>query len=391
MQTTRRALTAAAGLAAFLAVTSCSSSDRAAAPTSTVPAPSTPIPQAPERPVGSGTGVMFGVSLDWSREQLAEYASHLGHNPAVAVNFSGFPLTDTDRTNVEAAAGQVRRQGAVLLLTLEPNEGLSAASTEGALSDLVTLLTRINDSGVGVIVRFGQEMNGSWYAWGQQPTAYVEAFRKLAAAVHSTASSATMWAPNYGGGYPFSGGRYVATEGTADFDALDTNHDGIIDGTDDPYAPYYPGDAAVDWVGMSLYHWGNTYPWGANVVAEPDKFVRQLTGTYTGAGGNDLAVPDFYAEYAVGRSKPLAIAETAALVNTERDASNALAIKQEWWQQVLAADIPTRFPALRMVNWFEWDKYEAEVRARVDWTVTQDPDVRAAFAKALPQWLEYGS
>jgi hypothetical protein len=381
VQTTRRALTAAAGLAAVLAVTSCSAKEPAGAPTS----------NAPARPVGSGTGVLFGVSLDWAHEQLAEYADHLGHSPAVAVNFSGFPFRDTDRTNIEAAADQVRRQGAALLLTLEPNEGLSAASTDEALGDLVALLTRINDSGVGVIVRFGQEMNGSWYAWGQQPTAYVEAFRKLAAAVHSTPSSATMWAPNYGGGYPFAGGQYVAREGTADFDALDTNHDGIVDGTDDPYAPYYPGDVAVDWVGMSLYHWGNTYPWGANVIPEPDKFVQQLTGTYDGAGGNDLAVPDFYAEFAVGHSKPLAIVETAALVNTERDSSEALAIKQEWWQQVLAAGIPTRFPALRMINWFEWNKYEAEVRSRVDWTVTQDPAGRAAFTRALPDWLEYGT
>ncbi len=28
----------------------------------------------------------------------------------------------------------------------------------------------------------------------------------------------------------------------------------------DPYAPYYPGDAATDWVGMSLFHWGSGYP-----------------------------------------------------------------------------------------------------------------------------------
>ena len=62
-----------------------------------------------------------------------------------------------------------------------------------------------------VVVRFAHEMNGSWYPWGQQPAAYVEAFRRVAGAVHTGApGSAVMWAPNYGGGYPFTGGTHAA-------------------------------------------------------------------------------------------------------------------------------------------------------------------------------------
>ena len=44
-------------------------------------------------------------------------------------------------------------------------------------------------------------------------------------------------------------------------------------GRDDPYAPYWPGADAVDWVGMSLYHWGSAHPWGENEVPEPGKFA----------------------------------------------------------------------------------------------------------------------
>ena len=29
----------------------------------------------------------------------------------------------------------------------------------------------------------------------------------------------------------------------------------VLTMTDDPYLPYYPGDDAVDWVGISLFHW----------------------------------------------------------------------------------------------------------------------------------------
>lgn len=292
--------------------------------------------------------------------------------------------------NLQDAVDQVRQQGATLLLTLQPTAGLSSV-TDASLTDLRKVLTRINDSGVPMIVRFAHEMNGSWYAWGEQPVEYVSTFRRVAAAVHATSSSATMWAPNYGGGYPFAGGAYQAKPGTADYAALDTNHDGMVNGKDDPYAPYYPGNDAVDWVAMSLYHWGATYPWGANVVPEPDKFAQQLTGTYNGTGGDDLAVPGFYTEYGVDDRKPVAIAETAALVNTSKDTTDALAIKRDWWSQVLSPGLSSRFPDLKMINWFEWDKFETQVNAKVDWSVTANPAQRAAFTEALPAWLDYGS
>jgi len=44
-----------------------------------------------------------------------------------------------------------------------------------------------------------------------------------------------------------------------------------------------------------------------------------------------------------------------------------------------------------MINWFEWDKQEPEVGARVDWTATTNPAVRRAFTAALPAWLHFGT
>jgi hypothetical protein len=336
------------------------------------------------------TGALFGVNLDWGHELLSTYAARLTHHPAVAVWFTDFPMSSQERTYLSQTVTQVRAQDAILLLTLQPTRGL-AAVTNAIATNLATTLAAANRHGTPVIVRFGHEMNGSWYQWGQQPAAYVAAFRRVAVAVHRLApGSAMMWAPNYGGGYPFTGGRYAAKPGTADYKALDTNHDGVVDSRDDPYAPYWPGDAYVDWVGMSLYHWGNTYPWGANVIPEPGKFVQQLTGTYDGAGGDDRAVPNFYLVYGVQHHKPIAIAETAALVNTSRSTSNELAIKQAWWRQVFASTIPTKYPDIKMINWFEWEKYEVEVHALVDWTATKVPAVRAAFTRQLPRWLRFG-
>src|SRR5205823_9919968 len=132
-------------------------------------------------------------------------------------------------------------------------------------------------------------------------------------AVHAKAPlTATVWAPNYGAGYPFRGGRYEVGPGSSDFSLMDTNGDGVLSIADDPYVPYYPGDDAVDWVGMSLYHWGSAYPWGENEVPEPGKFLAQLTGAYAGANGDERLVPDFYAVYGEMHHKPVAITETAA-------------------------------------------------------------------------------
>ncbi|BDZ44826.1 hypothetical protein [Naasia aerilata] len=138
---------------------------------------------------------------------------------------------------------------------------------------------------------------------------------------------------------------------------------------------------------MSLYHWGSAHPWGENELPEPGKFAAQLAGEYAGLGGDDRMLPDFAGVYSAVRGKPLAIPETAALVVPRGDPGGELAIKQAWWRQVFSPETASRFPNLRMVNWFEWDKQETEVGARVDWSVTSDPASAAAFAGDLPDWL----
>ncbi len=335
-------------------------------------------------------GALFGVNLDLEATPLAEYAKGLGHKPAVSVSFTDFPYDEQGWANLEGAAEQIRASGQMMLLTLEPHQGLGAV-TEKTAGDLAADLALLNSAGVPVVVRFAHEMNGSWYPWSQRPAEYVAAFRRMAEAVHAKApGSAMMWAPNYGGGYPFPAGEHTAQPSTVEFSALDTDTDGTLSAADDPYAPYYPGDDAVDWVGMSIYHWGSQHPWGENELPETDKFVQQLAGTYSGANGDDSAVPDFYAVYGHDHDKPVAIPETAALFAPGGGGADELALKQAWWEQVFAPGIAEQFPQIRMVNWFEWSKQESEVAGQVDWTSTGTPRVRKAFTEALPAWLRYG-
>lgn len=334
-------------------------------------------------------GVLFGVNIDWEQETLEQYRSNLGKHPAAAVQFSDIPYDRNTWSYTVGSAGQVKENGGVLILTLEPHGGLDTLS-DSVIQTLVTDLKALNDTGVPVVVRLAHEMNGTWYAWGQQPTKYVDAYRRVAAAVHAGApGSSMMWAPNYGGGYPFLGGQYAAAPGTADFTLLNTDHDGRLTMNDDPYAPYYPGDDSVDWVGISLYHWGNKRPWGDNEITEPTKFADMLSGDYKGTAGDDGAVPNFYDVYGVKHAKPVAIVETAAIYTPSRPGASESAIKQAWWQQVFSEDFHRRFPQVKMINWFERKKYEIEIKDAVDWRAAGTPAMGQAFAAALPTWVRY--
>jgi hypothetical protein len=348
----------------------------------------TPVAHA-ERPLARlepAHGTYFGVNLDWSHDTPTDFNQRLGMQAAVYVQFMRFPLEPDEEVYLDEFVQQVGDQHGIGLLTLEPSIALDSITPEMA-QQLADKLGAYNRAGVPLIVRFAHEMNGSWYSWGQQPVAYVQAFRMVAQAVHETApQTAMLWAPSYGGGYPFTGGTYAAAPGSADYDALDTNRDGVVDQYDDPYAPYYPGDDAVDWVGMTMYHWGESYPWGNNVVPEPGKFAAQITGKYTGTAGDQSMLPNFYEMYAVGRGKPMAIPETSAFYNTTVSGDSELDIKRDWWRQVYSSAVLDQFPAIKMINWFEWRKPEAEAKgAIVDWTLTSDPAQAAEFRADLPR------
>jgi hypothetical protein len=329
------------------------------------------------------SGTYFGVSLDWEHDSAIVFNQRLGKQAAVYVGFFSFPFDSTQSGYLDYFMQQVLEQKGLALITLEPFGGLQTI-TEAVAQDLGVRLAQYNKQGIPVLVRFAHEMNGSWYPWSQQPSNYIKAFNSIASAVHEHApDTAMLWAPNSGGGYPFAGGKYIAKPGSDNFTLLDTNKDGKLSMDDDMYLPYYPGDSAVDWVGMSVYHWGNSYPWGENEIPEEGKYVAIITGNYNGLDGDQWAVPDFYDIYANLHKKPVAITETAALFNPSAGGAAELLIKQTWWRQVFNPQNIDRFPKIKMINWFEWRKYENETKSEIDWTVTYNADMAKDFLHDL--------
>ena len=329
----------------------------------------------------------FGMNLDWANDSVSAVSERLGATPSVWVQFVSFPLDPAQRANLDAFVEQVAAVDGIALLTLEPHAGLGAVTPEAAAELAEALNGYWMSSGVPTIVRFAHEMNGSWYPWAQQPDAYVAAFRIVADAIHAGApASAMAWAPNEGSGYPFSGGEFASGD-----PALDTDGDGAITNADDPYAPYWPGDEAVDWVGMSLYHWGLAYPWRENELPADGTFRALLTGGITGAHEGQLVIPDFYATYADGHDKPMGVFETAALYNPAADGPPEADLKSAWWAQVTDKGLSADFPRLAMINWFEWRKDEPEVGGVIDWRLTADPELaRELLASAPDGWLRFG-
>ncbi|KAI9004322.1 hypothetical protein DFJ74DRAFT_774268 [Hyaloraphidium curvatum] len=147
---------------------------------------------------------------------------------------------------------QARAEGgdpSLLMVTVLPNVTMDNVP-EGTLEALADQLERINRLGVGCIVRFAHEMNGPWHPYGQLPLAYVRAFRELHRLVH-TRTNMTFGRPT---------GATAGTPGDREKLALDTNGDGRIDGESDPYMPYYPGDAHVDWIALYVYRFSIPFP-----------------------------------------------------------------------------------------------------------------------------------
>eukprot|EP00271_Cylindrocystis_brebissonii_P008042 TRINITY_DN22077_c0_g1_i1.p1 TRINITY_DN22077_c0_g1~~TRINITY_DN22077_c0_g1_i1.p1 ORF type:complete len:1726 (+),score=392.82 TRINITY_DN22077_c0_g1_i1:475-5652(+) len=381
------------------------------------------VPSALLEPLYGG---YFGVTMN-NTIRVDDYVQSIGFSPTTFGAFAHFPLQVEDVDNLRKFLKQIASFGGVVLLSLEPWSGL-AAVTETACRELVDFLAPYELAGVSFFLRFGHEMNGGWYTWCQKPTLYKEKFRLLATYVQTfLCRTAMLWAPNYGEGYPFSAGGHSCVKGwCVDFELLDTNRDGVLSMEDDMYTPYYPGDDVVDWVGMTMYHWGRRGPWvnntvpeeqsfynkvplsqptppwneskRMNTVPEPNSFWEKLTGNYSGENGNETGLPNFYALFCGNDSvhqKPLAIPEVAAMWRGDAACcSDELEIKRTWWNQVLrlggdttdSRDVSKWLPRMKLVSWFDERKTEGGVT--IDWTFSLNATIRKKFVEDFDEQNE---
>ncbi|RAX46211.1 OpgC domain-containing protein [Arthrobacter sp. AQ5-05] len=341
---------------------------------------------APARAAGEGRAVppadqtpFLGALLDWATDSTAAHAKRLGAPAALYGHSISLPMSAQEQGHLRAYFGQVSAQGAHALLTIHP--AMPLTNIDGSRAS--ALAAQVADAATGyegkVFVRFGPQMNASWVRWGQRPEAYRDAFGVIATAMDSELGNPVMvWSPTAANDYPFRAPSTTAPSGGA-LGTLDTDGNGEWNLNDDPYAPYYPGDDVVDWVGLSAYHDETRDGPARNAVPAPGEF-KALLGDAEPVG--PPAAEDFYAAYASGKDKPLMV-ETAAFYSPGIQGGPVEAeTKRLWWQQVLAAP-GHGYDRIAAVVWNETIEQRQDGALNLDGRVTHTPDLAAAFADGL--------
>ncbi|KAI9341757.1 glycoside hydrolase superfamily [Obelidium mucronatum] len=345
--------------------------------------------------------IILGFSLDWSYETPSMIRQKMkGYTPVIFNAFMDLDAIATapyDAGLLNWFGSEVGRVGGILEITMMPTSNNPTSYSDEILDRLARDFSRINSFyGTPILLRFGSEMNGDWFVYGNQPMEFVRMFRRVTEFVRKhTNMTAMVWGPNIGITYPFVGGGStpIPTSGP-NFIAMDTNNDGEINSLDDPYTPFYPGDDVVDWVALSLYY----YPFAdcRNCPVPSTYFKDYLTGTcWIPNLVTDLdayqRIHDFYHMFCTPEShnKPMLLPETGSpYVPAYRNSSDVtqwseVDIKMAWWKQVLNSETLHNFPNLVAAVNFEESKIQGSANLLQDWKLTNTTSVLQAFMELL--------
>lgn len=360
-----------------------------AAVTSRAGIPASTVNSGEDLGASPGRPLLGGV-LEWGEDDAAGFAGRLQATPAVLGHDVSFPIKGAEKGYLREFLSQSAASGAHALITVNPTVPL-AEVTAGGAADFAAQLEELAEGFPGkLLIRFAPDMNSSWVSWGQQPGAYVPAYRAMAQAFDSKTNALMVWQPFQARDYPFTRNRNAPASGSPGFAALDTNSDGAWNGLDAPYAPYYPGDDVVDWAGLTTQHDDTGGKAAVNTLPADGELDSLLTGTARGAapGGDGGAASDgdgdanFYESYAVRRDKPLLL-QTAAYYSPSAGGPSETDIKSGWWKQVLGEAAPGKLERIAAVVWDEKTDVGDAGNTIIDWRLTRNAAVAAAAGEAV--------
>lgn len=278
--------------------------------------------------------IALGVYLpdQWKDPSLIDaYAKQMGRRPAIVLSYKRFDV----KPFYEPELDQIAKRGALPMVSWEPwdADGKPAklwAIARGRYDGYIRRSAEMAKAwGRPIMLRFAQEMNGSWAPWeqghvGSTPRSYILAWRHLVSVFRQVgADNVTwVWCPN-----------------------INTGHL--------PFMQYYPGDSWVDWVGLDGFNWGGSIGW------------RPFSEIFGGS----------YEELARRTDKPIVIAETGS-GQTGGD-------KAAWVTSALSRELPY-FERVRAVVW-----YNAVDRS--DFRIDSSPAALRAFRRGIAQPLYSGT
>ncbi|MCZ2819079.1 glycosyl hydrolase [Modestobacter sp. VKM Ac-2977] len=318
---------------------------RPAQPATALPGPThsaSPSPDPPAAVPEPAQTPTLGISAA-SIQELDAFIAATGTRPEV---FDVFEPWSADRPLDLDLADAVESRGARLSVTWEPwdpagprtdQPAYSLASIVGGAHDdyIDRYATSVRAHGRPLTIRLMHEMNGNWYPWGSGVNGnrdgdFVRAWQHVQGrfAALGVDNVEWLWAPNavYPGGAPLG--------------------------------PLFPGDAAVDAVGISNYNWG----------------ARTHDGHSTAWTDFGSLFDESIAEVRALTARPLWVAEVGS--------SGSGGSKAGWITEMMAA-VQQR-PDITGLVWFD----HIDVRADVDWRIETEPDAAAAWraaARSRPQ------
>ncbi len=183
--------------------------------------------------------------------------------------------------------------------------------------------------GKPLYLAFAHEMNGDWTSWspgvnGNTAAQFVSAWRRVHGIFRQAGATNVrwVWAP------------------VAQYQVFGTT----------PYKAVYPGNAYVNWTGMSGYNWGNTRSWSRWLS------FSQIFGASYGVLNS------------IAPNKPVMIREVGS---TESGGDKAA-----WIKNAFLSEIPGKFPRLQAVAWFQVEKEN-------DWRVNSSSGSLSAYKQVV--------
>ena len=262
-------------------------------------------------------GKFFGIEANGSPDSLSpaqEVSALVGRNPNLLGQY-----VEWGSAFDKAAAARATSYGALYYMAWEPFGTTVASIADGKSDSYITSVAKsVRAFGGPVALSFGHEMNGNWYPWGTSettPADFVAAWRHIHDLFAAAGANNVVWIWN-----PNIINPMPSVE----------------------LAPFWPGSAYVNWVGITGY------------------FATTGPDTFAGVYGPTIA------EIKQFTSKPILIAETA--VETGPDEVTAIAN--------LIDGVKANAGVIGFV-WFDYDK------DGVDWTLGGRPIARAAVASGI--------
>ncbi len=278
--------------------------------------------------------IALGVYLpdQWKDPSLIDaYAKQVGRSPAIILSYKRWDVKPFYKPELD----QIAKRGALPMVSWEPwdTDGKPAklwAIARGRYDGYVRRSAEMAKAwGKPIMLRFAQEMNGSWAPWernhvGSTPRSFILAWRHLVRVFRQVgADNVTwVWCPN-----------------------INTGHL--------PFMQYYPGDSWVDWVGLDGFNWGGSIGW------------RPFSEIFGGS----------YEELARRTDKPIVIAETGS-GQTGGD-------KAAWVRSALSQELPY-FERVRAVVWYN-------AFDRSDFRIDSSPSALQAFRQGIARSLYSGT